>query len=216
MIEQSVDSVIAQLPNSPIIITADHGTNEEYVQRLPHLWSPVTVQGPAPIKLHQSGMMGNALTVVRTPYVLYWEHDWQLCGPVEWEGMVKLLERREFNSIKLHAGPRISPYHEYLMEDRLLYQHDDAARTIYDHHVGGSPLGVIRTRQWSQNPHLARTDWYCDIHHRYLIDRVDFIENIVHMIVSASNWEDFKLGIYNPIGNDMLRVRHLDGAGTKD
>jgi hypothetical protein len=76
-------------------------------------------------------------------------------------------------------------------------------------------VGIIRTRQWSQNPHLARTDFYRFLQKEYLDKETDFCENILHgMIGKADDWDRFRLGIYNPIEGDQQRVRHLDGKGS--
>ena len=78
----------------------------------------------------------------------------------------------------------------------------------------GDSYRFMRTVQWSQRPHLARTDQY-----RLWIDKFfpvtsnTMIEDRLHGIVANADWEEFKVAIYAPKGS-IQRSTHLDGRGV--
>ena len=146
--------------------------------------------------------------------MLYWEHDWELLPDVPWTQLSLLISTGEFNYIKLHAQPRISPYHEHLMQERVIYQAGKVSDRYTDR-LPGPAIPIIKTRQWSQNPHLASTAFYREKILPMCANKCDFIENIVHGVVANSPWEEYRCGIYNPAEGDMMRVRHLDGKNTR-
>ena len=96
--------------------------------------------------------------------------------------------------MKFHAGNRIHPLHEHMMFDRLISH--------------GIPL--IKTVQYSANPHVASAAWYRNLEFRFR-EKTDYIENILHGPIAVAPWDDYKLMIYNPITGDMKRAFHLDG-----
>jgi hypothetical protein len=158
--------------------------------------------------------MLEVLEYVDTPLILYWESDWELLPSIPWHELCNLILSGGFNYIKLHAQPRISPYHEHLMLERVIYQNGVASDRFHENRLGGA-VPIIRTRQWSQNPHLASTQFYREKVLPHCEGKCDFIENIMHGVVANAPWEEFKCGIYNPVDGDMMRVRHLDGRGSK-
>jgi hypothetical protein len=205
IIDQTVQSARAQLPSAPIIVTCDGGVAPEhagaydrYCELIEHRWENAMVIRYREHE-HQSGMLPVSLAMTLTPFLLYLEHDWQLLEPIEWEGIKRALGGGMFNYVKFHAGPRVHPAHEHLME----------ARVVLDE------VPFIHTRQWSQNPHLARTEFYRNQVLPYCEGKTDFIEDILHGMVGSSPWQDWKCAVYNPVKGDMQRVRHLDGRGSK-
>ena len=213
IINRTLTSITKQLPDSPIIITCDglrpdHAHRAEdyrkYQDRLAMTWPQATII-PYPEHVHQTGMLPVALAMTLTPLVFYLEHDWEVLEPIEWEQLREVILAGEVNYIKLHAGNRIHPLHEHLMEERVNY-------TPW---IPGTPDGpgihLIRTRQWSQNPHLALTKFYRKLQMEHLEGAKNYIENELHGIVGQAEWEDFRCTIYNPIEGDMKRVQHLDG-----
>lgn len=213
IIEQAIDSVRAQLPDSPIEITCDVGTDSIVVASLACLWPNCTVYVPNDARRHQSGMLETALDYVTTPLLLFFEHDWELLPPVPWSDLSALILAGHYNTIKLHAQPRISPYHEFLMEERVVWQNGERYDRYQDNLVG-DPIPLIHSRQWSQNPHLASTKFYRDVILPRCVGKCDFIENLLHGVVAHAPWSEWRTAIFNPVHGDMMRCRHLDGKGT--
>jgi hypothetical protein len=219
IISRAVESLKEQLPDAPIIVTCDGPRGceqyDSYCNMLPAWKGETVIIEPPPARIHQSGMLCLALDRVRTPLLLYWEHDWELLPDVPWSELCELIERGAYNYIKLHAAPRIHPLHEHLMVTRTIHQHGGVGTHRYYDSEGGRAIPIVQTLQWSQNPHLASTDFYRKTILPLCEGKRDFIENIVHGIVTNSPWQEFKCGIYNPCDGDMMRVRHLDGKNSK-
>ncbi len=202
ILDQTILSIRAQLPNAPIIIMADgrgdaDGKYGEFLKNIEGRYSDTTLiayDRPS----HQSGMLEQALQLVQTPLILYLEDDWEILShpPIVWDKLIHVFNSGIANYIKLHAGHRIHPLHESMMIERMIWD--------------GVPL--ITTRQWSQNPHLAATEFYRSSVLPYCKGQCDYIENVMHGVCQAGPWEDWKMAIYNPIeGATMQTVCHLDG-----
>lgn len=160
---------------------------------------------------HQANVMRMLLENVETPLLLFCEHDTPLLPaatcPIDWQGCAETLIAGELDLIRFHHESRVIPEHEHLMlggDDE-----DGATRRI----------PYLRTVQWSQRPHLARTDWY-----RNLIDTYFgpssrcFIEDCLHGVVSYAwrehgleGWNRYKLALYADMEPTMQRSYHLDG-----
>ena len=173
---------------------------EEYIRRLLWLcnWDP-RHRGCLPLLFHahthQAGMTRRALELVRTPLVLFVEHDTWPFGDIEWAGMAQALDEPGVNAIRLHIFDRV------LEEHRDLYGSERQE-------IAGVPL--LKTSQWSQRPHLARAEWYREIIRAHFDpDDRAMIEDRV--IGYAAN-EDWGLWIYAPDGS-LLRSGTCDGRG---
>ncbi len=200
ILDQTILSIRAQLPNAPIIIMADGGGDEKYQEFLKNIagrYSDTTLIAYDRPN-HQSGMLKEALKLVRTPVILYLEDDWAILShpPIMWDKLTQFIVDGKLNYIRLYAQNRIHPLHDHMMIDRVIWE--------------GVP--IITTRQWSQNPHLASTDFYYSHVLPNCQDYYDYIENLMHGICQSGDWSEWKMGIYNPIeGATMQTVCHLDG-----
>lgn len=226
ILETTIDSIRAQpgLERAEIIIMADGlrpehaeraGAYEEYRRRLLWLagrrWHNVLLL-LFDEHLHQSGMLREALPEVRTPLILFVEHDTPLVGPINWPGLVRALRSGRANVIRLHHEDRILPDHLYLMPP-----------PVEEIDVEGVPL--LRTAQWSSRPHLARADFYRDLVDRYFgREARTFIEEVMHGAVDHAwreegegGWSRFRLWIYAPSESGPMggikRSTHLDARG---
>lgn len=206
ILDQTLISVRAQLPNAPIIIMADGFLDETYegnryrgfLDAIRDRYTNTVVQTRNQI-VQQSGMLSEALQAVQTPLVFYLEDDWELRPSIEWDGLSNIIQSGYANYIRLYNGHRVSPYHEHMMLKRVVVQ--------------GIPL--IHTTQWSQNPHLASTAFYRDQVLSYCQGKTDMIENLLHGPCASEPWERWKLCIYNPYHDaSMSRLHHLDGKNT--
>lgn len=204
IIERTLASVRSHLPDAPIIVTCDglaHGTPynraryDEYMSRL--VGVAVKRYG---MPIHQSGMLVDVLPSIKTQLLLYLEHDWELGHPIEWAQLESIILSGEAHYVKFYQSNRIHPLHEHMMLERVIWR--------------GAPL--IKTLQYSANPHLASTTWYRTLVESYFRGRIDYIENLLHGPIAIAPWADYKLLIYNPVQGDMKRSFHLDGAGSKE
>jgi hypothetical protein len=159
---------------------------------------------------HQAGMTQLALEQVRTPMILFVEHDTPIVTTreINWPGLCDVVMNGHADMVRLHYNYRIDDDHWPLMLDR--------EPKLYD----GVPL--IRTYQWSQRPHLASTSFY----RRILTDKFSpsattMIEDHMYGIVQDNylrnrdtGWNNYRLAIYVPEGGNMQRSYHTNGRGN--
>lgn len=216
IIDETIASVRAQLPLCEILIMIDGVRPEqeeraadydEYVKKL--LWKTNNEwENVAPVLFdshrHQAGMTRETLAMVKTPLILFVEHDTPICETIEWEGLTETIMKGDANVIRLHHEAKILEEHSYLMID------------MEPEIINGVPL--VRTAQWSQRPHLASTHFYKEILEKYFAPNArTMIEDVIHSPVGEAfhirgknGWNEFKVMIYAPPG-DMKRSYHLDG-----
>lgn len=211
IIEETIESIRHYL-DCEIIIAIDgvryeqermRKQYEEYVAEL--LWacnyryknvSPVVFQ----THHHQSGMMREILPLVKTPLLLFVEHDTPLVTdePIDFIYLQETLLAGKANMIRFHYEAFIPKEHKYLM-------------------IGEPKDQLQATAQWSQRPHIARTDFYEDIIHFFSENSNCFIEDLMHSVLQAEcqagKWDRWKVFIYHPDGN-IKRSLNLDGRGS--
>jgi hypothetical protein len=145
---------------------------------------------------HQSGLLRAVFDDIKTPLILWVEHDTPLVTdcPIPWDGFVEVLKSGDVNLIRLLHEARILEEHEYLMRD-----------TIDSH---GVPLK--KTMQFSARPHIATVEFYRRLLLRFSPKARCFIEDAAYSICQSGPWEEWKMAIYTPEGN-CKRSLHLDG-----
>ncbi len=206
-----IDQTIASIRHhtmQDIIITIDgirpeqehvREAYEEYISRL--LWKcNFEYENVIPLvfkeHVHQSGMMREALKYVKTPLVMYVEHDTPLVTDeqIDWAFISKTLLRADANVVRFHYEAFIPEEHKYLL--------------VPDKNI---PF-LSATKQWSQRPHVARTDFYKEIMRFFSPESNCFIEDRIYGQCVEGNWDDWKLFIYTPPGS-IKRSLNLDGRG---
>lgn len=220
IIEETVGSLYGypELAGCELVIMADgirpeqehrRADYHEYLRRL--AWCTGNRWGNAtlvvhPEHRHQAAMTRAALAGVDTDAVLFVEHDTPLTGDIPFEALARAVAGDQLDLVRLHHETTILEPHAHLMLDH-------APRD-----VGGVP--VLRTRQWSQRPHVASTGYYQRILREHFdADERWMIEDRLHSVVEVANlrrgeagYADHRLAIYCPEGS-LLRSRHLDGRG---
>lgn len=212
IIEQTIQSIRERL-DGEIIIMVDgirpeqeerRADYEEYTRRLLWLinneWENII---PIVFKehKHQANMTREALKLVKTPFILFVEHDTPLREKpfdIPFYDMEDMILSKEANVIRLMHEAHILEPHKYLMLDE------------------GNRY--TRTAQWSQRPHLALTEFYKQMIDTYFsLSSNTMIEDLIHGHVmnayqtrGQAGWNDWKLWIYTPQG-DMKRSLNLDG-----
>jgi hypothetical protein len=209
-IEETIASVRHHLPDAEIIITFD-GVREEqadYTDRYNEyknkmLWKCLhQYENVLPIVFdehkHQSGMIKEAINEVRTPLMLYVEHDTPLVTDrkIDWEELTSFITDGHAYTIRLHHESKILDVHQYL--------------TI------GYNGNFAKTYQWSQRPALSSVLYYKEVVLPNIPDN-NFIEDQFYGKVAndylengEQGWFMHRLWIYHPKGN-IQRSYHLDG-----
>jgi len=155
---------------------------------------------------HQAAMTRHALGMVRTDAIFFVEHDTPLLATrhVDYDGILDAIrDRPDVNMVRLHYDESIHPEHRYLM---------------LDYSPTGTPP-MIRTAQWSQRPHIARTEFYrWMIATQFSADALCMIEDKVHgslqVAVQNGNWAEWGTWVYAEGWPDaMKRSGHSDARG---
>lgn len=213
VLEETVNSIRYHLPNSEIIITFDgvrkeqgnlNDAYQEHIRRV--LWLCRKWKNVTPYifdeQSHQVAMARVALERVTTPLILYVEQDTPLVidEPIEWDKLIDDLLRGVANMVRFHFEGVIPKEHNHLM-------------------IGEPENGLQKTVQWSQRPHLARTDFYSQMLEKYFTkDANCFIEDKIHGCVQddwglygLEGWEKWKIFIYHPSPTNIKRSYTTDG-----
>lgn len=221
ILEETIESVRAQLPDAEIILSFDgvraeqehrRADYEAFIQRAlwlaDHRWGNVLPLIHAE-HLHQAVCTKRALEHVRTPLMLFVEHDTPLTGEIPWGDLAETILAGDANVIRMHHEASVLEPHRYLMLD------DEPQK------VRSVPM--MRTIQWSQRPHLASVAWYRELLGRWFpADEKDFIEDVVYgRLITAHErdgdmgWMGWRTWIYTPDG-DIKRSYHTDGRAGED
>lgn len=220
MIEQTIKDIRIHLPNSEILITVDgvraeqqtyKDNYEEYKRRLlwkaNHEWSnvlPIIFEKHS----HQATMAREVLKLVKTPTILYVEHDTPLVPdrPYDWKGLTRNILDGTANIIRFSHESKIIEEHKHLVLSDPEVKHG---------------VRMIKTSQWSQRPHLASTAFYKHMLNTYFHpESLTMIEDVIHQIVEIDMrqagkqaWFNWRIWMYAPEDPDgsILRSYNLDG-----
>lgn len=216
IIDETLRSIRLWLPKSEIFLMFD-GVREDqqhyksryndYIREM--LWNcnyewknivPVIF----PEHMHQAAMTRFSLQGVRTPLVLFVEHDTPIIGDhsIDWIGITQTILEGHVDLVRFHYDTHIYPSHKPLMLGKM--------------DTCGVPL--TKTIQWSQRPHVASTSFYRRIlKDNFSASAKTMIEDRMHSVVQQhykenpiTGWNDYRLAIYAPEGY-MQRSYHLDG-----
>lgn len=212
IIDETIKSVRHHL-NSDIIIGIDgirpeqqdrKAAYDEYIKKL--LWKcnfeydrviPVVFD----THKHQSGMMKEILPMVKTPLLLFVEHDTPLVTdePIDFPYLQKTLLDAKAFTIRLHYEAVIPEPHKHLM-------------------IGEPKNQLLATAQWSNRPHIARTNFYKELMKFFSENSNCFIEDLLYgrLITAWENdqWDNWRVYIYYPEGGNIKRSLNLDGRGS--
>lgn len=193
---------------------SDYELYHDYVSMKSELYGACSIIR-FPVHNHQSMMTKYVLmNMVKTPLIMFCEHDTSPIGDIPMENICNLLnETVDINYIRFNIFHEIPEEHQYLMIDK-------EPITYVQVMPGGNNIGVelVRTIQWSQRPHIAKTLWYIKLLNTHFNQHPkSMIEDVMHSVVQTSYSEVgrdlFGLAIYAPQGN-QLRSYHADGRGS--
>lgn len=221
IIEKTIADIRVHLPDCEILITLDgvrseqdkyYDRYEDYKRRLlwlcNHEWHnvlPVVFEEHN----HQANMARAVLKMVKTPTILYVEHDTPLTPdrPIQWDKLVRNIVNGTANVIRFSHESHILEEHKYL----VLSENEN--------HQGAM---ITKTQQWSQRPHLASTAFYRHMINTYFHpESLTMIEDVIHQIVEmdmrnggSQAWFNWRIWIYTPTTDpdgSILRSYNLDG-----
>ena len=146
---------------------------------------------------HQARTTNIVLATVKTPVILFIEHDMALSGDIPIDEMCKMILDGEADLI------------------RLLYEDNDLIN--YTHLMREKVGDYTQTMQWSQRPHFASTTYYRRILSTHFSpNSKTFIEDRMHgAIESEDNWNNNKLWTYTP-EVPVQRFTYRDGREDDD
>lgn len=156
---------------------------------------------------HQARMTAKTLRLVESPLICFMEHDTPLVNLFDHEAeLIITLLTDQLDLIRFAHEASILEPHQHLMID-----HDDPETVLY-----------LRTVQWSQRPHLARTEFYRRIlNWHFPKTSRTMIEDVMHGIVQDAwhvegleGWNKYRLAIYAGAEN-IKRSTHTDGRGAE-
>lgn len=150
---------------------------------------------------HQAWTIAKGLEQVKTPLILFTEDDQMLLPQdIPWHDMALMILEKKLNLIRFMLESALPPEWNHLMLG--LFQ------------LNGIPTLLTKTVQWSQRTHLASTEYYRWMLEKHLRagDRCYLEERLYGL---EDEWEDHKLTIYTPGGN-QARIFHLDRRGKEE
>lgn len=188
IIEECIESLKDYRPFSRIIVMADGVREEqahyqpryaEFLSRLQKKYPDLDIFSMSEHK-HQARTMRDCLQFVTTPVILFIEHDMALTGDIPFDTMIRMIMNEEADLI------------------RLLYEDNDLIN--YTHLMMEKVGDFTKTKQWSQRPHVAGTEYYRRIlNNNFSPNSKTFIEDRMHGVIEAEdNWNNNKLWTYTP------------------
>ena len=217
LIENIIQDLYSKIGCSDLrhIISLDHDENDEgskiYLQNLknledkyPNIEIITTTKG-----IYHS--IKNLVENTKTPYYLWWEHDWKFIQPMNLNKLIKLMNKnKEINYIRFNKRPNITAG-----GDTKLWEYKKSKE-----------INLLGTTCWSNNPYFGRVskmlEWYKMMKNSEEIGEIDaryhptievFLQSKLRDDVNISteeaekNWGVF---IYGKM-NENKRVEHLDG-----
>lgn len=207
IIEGTVASLRWHLPDSEILIACDgvrpeqenrRASYSEFVLRMENLcltkWKNVRLI-VQPEFLHQAWTIAKAVEQIKTPVLLFTEHDQELLPiPFPFEVSSTLITNGVVNLIRFMLEDQIKPEWEQFMLGAM-----DGLQ------------GLTKTVQWSQRTHLALVGYYREMVAEHLkpADRCYLEERFYGQ---CDDWNAHRLTIYTPY-ELMARIKHTDGRG---
>lgn len=205
-----LDSCRFHFPTARILVMADglRREQESYRERYDQykdrlrtasttVWRNVQIL-EFPEHAHQVGMTREALKSITTPMMLFVEHDTPIVTdePIEWTGIAMAIMDGTSNMVRLLHEAHILEAHKHLTLETITH----------------NGVRFTKTLQWSQRPHLAKTDFYRDILKVHFSENADsMIEDRMHGACQDQPWEYSKMLIYNPNDRNIKRSYHTDG-----
>lgn len=210
IIDETIQSIRSHI-SSPILVTIDGVRKEQEDMRSSYnlfidklLWKcNFEYKDVLPVIFskhrHQSGMMNDIIGRIKSKYVMYVEQDTPLVKRnvddpstyIDWGYIKDSIGNGKANCIRLHFEAFIPDAHKHLM-------------------IGTPENNLLKTRQWSQRPHIASVQFYKSVMSLFSDKSNCFIEDYIHGKLQDGDWNKWKVFIYHPSGS-IKRSYHLNG-----
>lgn len=200
IIDETIKSIKGQLPGARIVVTFDGVRQQqagktqdyhEFIEQFLRKYNGEVYPLIFDEHTHQVGMMREALMHC-SKYIIYVEQDTPFTKDyIDWEGCKRAIGR--VHLIRFHFEAFIPEPHQYLMMGKVMK----------------SPVPLIRTKQWSQRPHLTTRSFYQKVLTNFSHNANSFIEDKMHSVAQQFP-KEYRLGIYSPKGS-IKRSYHTDG-----
>ncbi len=189
IIDVAYDSIQSHLPGIPVLILADGVRAEQrcwaeryehYLQNLQHKgWPNVRVLSFETFH-HQAGMIRAALPQVRTPLILWVEHDLPLLKrSIDWQAVSQLLLDGTVHSVR------------FLMDDVKKPYYERGEITNYG-------LSLTKTVEFSSLPNISRKDLYEFIVPHFKHAQIHLECNNTQGLFHEDDCKNWILTLYNP------------------
>lgn len=227
LIEECIGAVRFYFPEARIIIMADgvrpaiQHRAEQYREYLKRLSAKVSAMEFGNCELmvsdefqHQARMTRRALGEVKTPLVLFVEHDAILRTEpkIDFGAIVWILDSNQANMVRLYQWEKVPWHeHEYLMRGKLEWpsHYEPNWGTWVSSRLGGDCCEFVKTVQYSQWPLMARTEYQRKVLNMIDPTRHTMIEPAIYNKIANEPWEANKIVIYAP--ENAHTFYHRDG-----
>lgn len=148
----------------------------------------------------QNGMTRETLKQVKTPFVLFMEHDTILTDDLttHWDEIFDILQNGNANIVRFYYLPAIHHEHRSMMHGELLQNN----------------VRFIKTTQYSQWPHVASTQFYRKMMREECEEPTpNMIETVMYGPVAGNPWDKYRVVIYHPDGMSIRRFIHNNARG---
>jgi len=207
IVDETIKSIRTQLPNATIIATFDgvreekkdkYNDYQEFIERFLRKYGNANIY---PIiftdHTHQVGMMRESMKHIKTKFIVYVEQDTPFTDDyIDWKGCKIALDTVDL--IRFHFETQIPEPHKYLMRGK----------------IQNKAVPLIRTRQWSQRPHITTKIFYDRVLQNFSPNAISFIEDKMHSVAQEQP-RQYRLSIYNPKGS-IKRTYHTDGRAGEE
>jgi len=186
------------LPDVPALVLMD-GVREEqqcwaeryakYKTALRNKNWPNTTLVEFPTYHHEAGMLRAVFDQIKTPLVLYLQHDSEMSlVPIDWPGIVTALVDNEVSSIRFNTCEAESEGPDF-----------DRGRMVTK---SGVPL--LKTTQFNNFPAIiTRLETYRDLFQVFKRAQCHIDEGPARYAIEQDNWNKFRFTIYNPEGSKV-------------
>lgn len=220
VIERALDSLLTHLPDgafrtivchdppSPSLAPDRSNAFERYLQRLERLTAAGKYRRldidvtTAPRWGHLAGSLRHTIGRVQSEFVFILQHDFFLTEHLPILDLIEMMRRHpEVKHLRLNRKANLPRLWDGRTEERRRF----FAERSFD------GVRVCQTLAWSDNPHLARTEYYSDLILPLVGDRQTFPENVCDPLNTPESHAQFGTFVYGAEGQAST-VGHLDGA----
>jgi hypothetical protein len=159
---------------------------------------------------HQAGMFREAISQVKTPLVLWVEHDFPLnYMPIDWSGLVSTLLDGELSCIRLNHDSDL----RFQNRPNQRQQYRDITGKNMVQYINKYGVPLLPVVNWDSLPHIAKVEFYHFLFGCFKEAKIHLDCTDTHIAIEQ-NHIAYPVGLYAPDG-DMKRFENLMGRGSE-